>query len=75
MITIQTNVRIDETHNFIEVKDVPPGNYKVTLNLEKDTTQLQKANKKPRKAGMGKDLILFISDNFNAPMDEFKDYI
>jgi hypothetical protein len=75
MITIQTNVRIDAMHNFIEVKDVPPGNYKVTMNLEEEKKGTENAKKKPRKAGMGKDLIAFISDNFNAPMDDFKDYM
>ena len=42
MITIQTNVRIDAMHNFIEVKDVPPGNYKVTMNLEEEVSLVKK---------------------------------
>ena len=62
---------------------------KMQVNLLKDTNFLQKLsvaysiwnNKKDttplvsNKRGSGKDAILYISDDFTAPLEDFKDYM
>ncbi len=71
MITISTTARITKEQPYIWLEGVPEGFYKVVIILE-PIGNLQE--KKPPVAGFGKGKFE-MSDDFNEPLKDFKDYL
>lgn len=70
MITVKTEAYISKKQPFVLLKDIPEGLYEVVLVL-----QLQeKAAPLPRKAGFSRAKFTMAED-FNAPLEDFKDYM
>ena len=69
MITVTTKAYISAENPVIKVPGVPEGDYEVVVVL-----QPNKGMKKPRKAGFSKAKFV-MSDDFNAPLEDFKEYM
>ncbi len=73
MITVSTEVYISAQNPSILLPDVPEGEYEVIVVLQPKTSNSKKT-RKPRKAGFSKATFI-MSDDFNAPLEDFKDYM
>lgn len=67
MITVSTEAYISAQNPSILLPNLPEGEHEVIVVL-------QPKLKKPRKAGFTKARIT-MSDDFNAPLEDFKDYM
>jgi hypothetical protein len=68
MITISKEIYIDSNNPFIGLQGVAEGNYEVVIILH--------AIKKPKRRRAGFSKARFrMSDDFNAPLDDFKEYM
>ena len=74
MITVSTEAYISAQNPVIVLPNVPEGNYEVILVLQPKAADSKLKPKKPRKAGFIKAKIT-MSDDFNAPLEDFKDYM
>ena len=68
MITISKEVFIDANNPIISLPNIPEGNYEVIIVLQ------SRSKKKPRRAGFSKARFQMSAD-FNAPLDDFKEYM
>ena len=71
MITVSTKAHITPRKPYVEVKGVPEGIYDIIVVLQ---PQQNGKNNKPRKAGFSK-ASFEMSADFNAPLEDFKDYM
>jgi Protein of unknown function (DUF2281) len=68
MITISKEVFVNGNNPFIGLQDVAEGNYEVVIILQ--------AIKKPKRRRAGFSKARFVmSDDFNAPLEDFKEYM
>ncbi len=74
MITVSTEAYISAQNPSILLPNVPEGQYEVIIVLQPKTSTAKPKAKKPRKAGFIKAKIT-MSDDFNAPLEDFKDYM
>lgn len=74
MITVSTEAYISAQNPVIVLPNVPEGNYEVIVVLQPKAAGGKTPSKKPRKAGFIKAKIT-MSDDFNAPLEDFKDYM
>lgn len=72
MITVSTEAYISAQNPVILLPNVPEGEYEVIVILQLKT--LNRKTKKTRKAGFIKAKIT-MSDDFNAPLEDFKEYM
>ena len=70
MITVSTEAYISAQNPSILLPNVPEGEYEVIVVLQPKAPKI----KKPRKAGFTKAKIT-MSDDFNAPLEDFKEYM
>ncbi len=74
MITVSTEAYISAHNPVILLPNVPEGDYEVIVVLQPKLTNGRFRTKKPRKAGFIKAKIT-MSDDFNAPLEDFKEYM
>ncbi len=78
MSTIVKEVVIPSNHRMnldIEVPaDVPPGEAVVTVTIKTKTTEGRRKNRLGELYGLGKGEI-WVSDDFDAPLEDFKEYM
>jgi hypothetical protein len=73
MIKIDIQAVIGKTNKSIQLDDIPEGTYNVHIELSpvKETN----TNFKGRQPGFGKGLVTYMDKDFNAPLDDFQDYM
>lgn len=74
MITVTTEAYISAQNPSIMLPNVPEGEYEVIVVLQPKPANGKRKTKKPRKAGFSKATFI-MSDDFNAPLEDFKDYM
>ncbi len=71
MITISTKAHITARQPYVLLKGVPEGQYEVIVVLQ---PHQDRQGTKSRKAGFSK-AKFEMSDDFNEPLEDFKDYL
>ncbi|MEO6039703.1 MAG: DUF2281 domain-containing protein [Saprospiraceae bacterium] len=74
MITISTEAYISAQNPSVLLPNVPEGAYEVIVVLQPKAPNGKHKMKKPRKAGFITAKIT-MSDDFNAPLEDFKEYM
>jgi len=74
MITVSTEAYISAQNPVILLPNVPEGRYDVIVVLQPKEANGKPKPKKPRKAGFIKANIT-MTDDFNAPLEDFKEYM
>ena len=74
MITVSTEAYISAQNPSILLPDVPEEAYDVIVVLQPKASNGKPKKKKPRKAGFS-EATFTMSDDFNAPLEDFKDYM
>ncbi len=74
MITVSTEAYISAQNPVIVLPNVPEGNYEVIVVLQPKAAGGKDKPKKPRKAGFSK-ATFTMSEDFNAPLEDFKEYM
>lgn len=74
MITVSTKAYISAQNPVILLPNVPEGDYEVIVVLQPKAAGSKIKPKKPRKAGFSK-ATFTRSEDFNAPLEDFKEYM
>jgi|APTNR8051073442_1049403.scaffolds.fasta_scaffold22197_1 hypothetical protein len=74
MITISIEAYISAQNPVVLQPNVPEGQYEIIMVLQPKSTNDKDKVKKPRKAGFSK-ATFTMSEDFNAPLEDFKDYM